>query len=40
VPIGAQDEVKNAYWALFDVDDLIAGGRGCPARRWIWVGPP
>jgi putative transposase len=21
VPIGTQDEVKNAYWALFDVDD-------------------
>ena len=34
VPIGAQDEVKNAYWALFDVDDLIAGGLQ-PGQRLV-----
>jgi putative transposase len=34
VPARAQDEVKNAYWALFDVDDLIAGGLH-PGQRLI-----
>jgi transposase-like protein len=45
VPIHAQDEVKNAYWALFDVDDLIAGGlqpgngSSTPSRRVSTASP-
>jgi putative transposase len=36
VPARAQDEVKNAYWALFDTDDLIAGGLQ-PGQRLVDV---
>jgi putative transposase len=28
VPAAAQDEIKNAYWAIFDTEDLIAAGTG------------
>jgi transposase-like protein len=28
VPATAQDEIKNAYWAIFDTEDLIAAGAG------------
>jgi putative transposase len=34
VPARAHDEVKNAYWALFDTDDLIAGGLQ-PGQRLV-----
>jgi putative transposase len=26
VPADAHDEIRNAYWAIFDVDDLLAHG--------------
>jgi putative transposase len=28
VPAAAQDEIKNAYWAIFGTEDLIAAGTG------------
>jgi putative transposase len=28
VPAAAQDEIKNAYWAIFDTEDLAAAGTG------------
>ena len=34
VPAHAQDEVKNGYWALFDTDDLVAGGLQ-PGQRLV-----
>jgi putative transposase len=34
VPGHAQAEVKNAYWAIFDVDDLIASGLQ-PGQRLV-----
>jgi putative transposase len=34
VPAAAQDEIKNAYWAIFDTEDLIAAGTG-PGQELI-----